>query len=288
MSNPSSLGDRFVAWALAEPAVSVVVQIGSRVRASGEPGSADLFSDWDFQIVVSRPDVFGARGDFVKMGIGAPLAHVVRGGRLGSARKVTALFPDGELDVVLIPAEQVGYVQQQVKAGTYAANPQVLRALEDQALVLAGGYKFIKGEALAGELFAFIKERVALPRLGDAEVCDLAEGFVCDYVSTLRKIDRGELLAAQRWLHHQLVEANFRLLHELRQRRSQPSFPDARRIETLSGPEQRALVAIDARPVRAELLGAVDKAAQNCRDLVAALVGEKWRWPELPIPVSSK
>jgi hypothetical protein len=103
---------------------------------------------------------------------------------------------------------------------------------------------------------------------------------VCDYVSTHRKLQRGELLAAQRWLHHQLAEANFRLAHELRLRRGQTSFPDARRIERLSNVALED-VTVSAYPKAADLRKAVEAAANGHRRLMTALLGDKWRWPDL-------
>jgi hypothetical protein len=103
---------------------------------------------------------------------------------------------------------------------------------------------------------------------------------VCDYVSTLRKIQRGELLAARRWIHHQLLETLFRLIHELRLRRGLPSLPDARRIEFINEPLVRDL-SIDVLLVRESLLVATEKMAVLCRDILRALVADRWLWPDL-------
>jgi hypothetical protein len=126
-----------------------------------------------------------------------------------------------------------------------------------------------------------VRTAVPLPRLTDGEVRDCAEAFVCDYVSTWRKLVRGELLATQRWLHHHLAETNFRLLHELQLRRGQPSFPDARRVERLVDQPWPARVGVEAGLTTESLAAACDDAAETCRLLVRELVGETWTWPDL-------
>lgn len=279
-STDSDLGARFVRWAQSDAAVRALVAIGSRVREPQAAGAADRFSDWDFQVIAGDDHVLTEASAFERAGIGRPLVFVNREGRLGSARKLTALFAEGELDVVVIPFAQVAHVRAQVDNGTAMQQPPVARALQDLAAVLAGGYRFLKGEEEAGGLYRFVREHVPLPRLDNRSAIEAANGFICDYVSTRRKIERGELIAAQRWLHHQLVETNFRLLHELRLRHGQPSFPDARRIETLVGEPWASGVAMAASLDSAALTAAAMKAAATCRELMQALVGGAWRWPD--------
>lgn len=266
-------------WALAEPSVVLFVQIGSRTRAPGSTLAADSLSDWDFQVGTTRPELFADRAWTSALGL-TPLAYVVRGGRLGSALKLTALFVEGEVDLVLIPDEFLRRGSHLVQAGELGSQPQAMSALIDLAAVLQGGYRILKGEEEFGELYRYVANRIPKPRLSDNEVCTLAEGFVCDYVSTLRKVERGELLAAQRWLHHLLIETNYRLLHELRLRNGDVSLPDARRLEALEEPRVGALsIAIELD--RGSLFAATEESAKACRGLVRDLIGERWQWPDL-------
>jgi hypothetical protein len=77
-----------------------------------------------------------------------------------------------------------------------------------------------------------------------------------------------------------LAEVNFQLLHELRLRAAVPSFHDARRLEVLRDPRVEAL-AISARPEAPALREAIGKSVAACCELVGALIGERWRWPDL-------
>jgi hypothetical protein len=94
-----------------------------------------------------------------------------------------------------------------------------------------------------------------------------------------RKIARGELLTAQRMLHRELAETNFRLLHELKLRRGERSFPEARRIERVAAEAELAAVSVCATLGAEALEAAVDKSAATLCTLMKALVGEGWRWP---------
>lgn len=275
-----TLGEKFSRWAAAEKAMELLVLIGSQARAAqGAIAAADGGSDWDFQLATSTPEIFRDAKWTAQAGL-SPLAYVFRGGRLGSAPKVTALFAEGELDLVIIPVGLLREVVRTVGGKAIPADSPVRQPVIDLAAVLQGGYKILVGEQEFGAFYDFVRREVPPARLSDDEACQLAAGFVCDYVSTHRKIDRGEFLAAQRWLHVQLAETNYRFLHELRLRNGLISFPDARRLESLREPRLSAIsveAALDAESLRS----AVEKSAAACRDLMGSLVGARWQWPDL-------
>ncbi len=272
------LAETFVAWARREPSVAALVLIGSQCRGSAGVAAADRFSDWDYQVVTSRPGLFSDRAWLRAAGLPEPLAYTERVGRLARVGKVTAVFPGTDLDLVLLPA---GKLRRARWARALGFGSLLARnaALADLALVLRPGHRVIKGGAGWEGFFRWIVAMAPPPRIDDREVAAIAEGFVCDYVSTCQKIERGEFLAAQRWLHVNLAESNFRLAHELRLRRGQPSFPDARRIEALGDPALAAALAVNAATDRESLARAVEHSAQTCRETVAALIGAAWHWP---------
>lgn len=282
-----NIGEQFIHWVEREESVVAAIQIGSRVRAGSEPGAADDYSDWDFQVISSAPATL-ERSELYLGIMGGPLAFAVRGGRLGTARKVTVLFAEGELDIVIIPLAQFEEVRNHVNARTYAQVPPLVKALEDLASVLLGGYRIVKGAPDVADLYRFVATGISPPRLSDAAIRQLGEGFVCDYVSTARKIARGEFIAAQRWLHHQLAETNFSLAHEFRRRSGLPSFPDARRVEMLLGEAARSALEIRAIPSSDSLGAALQKSRESCITLMRALVGDTWSWPSLPSSLSGK
>ena len=257
--------------------------IGSQVHVDQSRAmAADEYSDWDFHIITTRPAIFAERGWVKTTGLGEPLAYATRVGRLGTANKVSAVLLGGELDLVIIPANRLTPVKWLMRLG-FRRSLQRQNELAGLAMVLRAGYRILKGEARWGGLFRRIAMDITPLRLDDDAIRALAESFVSDYVSTLRKIARGEFLAAQRWLHANLAETNFRLVHELRQRKGQVSFPDARRIESFADAATRKALTVEATLDARSLEAAANKSADACRDLVRSLVGDSWRWPLLPV-----
>ena len=274
-----AIGPAVIRWAAQEPSIAALVLIGSRVHgADSGVVAADEFSDWDFQVVTSRPELFLSRAWTQAAGLGEPLAYAARPGRLGTATKVSAVLREGELDLVVIPAGLLWRAKWLLNLGLATRLASQRHALGGLAIVLRHGHRVVLGERAWGPFFRRVADAFPPLRLGDAAVRMLAEGFVCDYVSTCHKIERGEFLAAQRWVHLQLAEVNFQLLHELRQRRGEPSLPDGRRIERL--PVDSRGIAVSAVPTADSLRAAAEKSAATLRELMAALVPD-WRWPDL-------
>ncbi len=278
---------RFLQWATRQEHINGIVHIGSYVRRSDVIGAADLYSDWDFQIISSTPEVLEKSSEFPSE-IGHPLVVAAREGRLGAVRKVTILFSDGEIDIVVIPMIRVMQALAVIESDGFISNFSMLKSLEDLAAVLVGGYKIIKTNKAITELYSFIQSNVTAPRLSDDAIRNVADGFVCDYVSTVRKLQRGEFLAAQRWIHHYLAEANFRLAHEMRQRASTLTFPDARRIEQLNDEALQTSLEVRAELTRESLSDAAQKCAQTLQRMVQAMIGAAWTWPCLPSNLSTE
>jgi hypothetical protein len=268
------------AWAATEPTVSGLVLIGSRQRDQGDSvWQADAQSDWDFQIITSRPEMFSRRDWTRGLGGLQILAYAARSARIGGVPKVNVLYAGGEADFVIIPAKLLGRVRFSARLGRHRRGGPTRRQLQDLAVVIRPGWRFLKDTGKWDRFYQRAVAEVSDPRLDDELARQLAEGFVCDYVWTVRKVARGELLTAQRMVHRELAETNFRLLHELRLRRGERTFPEARRLERVASPAELASVTVDAQIEPAALQAAIEKCAATCRELMAALMGDAWRWP---------
>lgn len=275
-----TLAEQMTDWADHEPAVQALILIGSQVRATQDTvWRADAQSDWDFQIITSDPERF-ARPDWAR-GLELPLrTYAVRRAAISGLPKVAALFAGAEADFVVLPADRMRQARWAVALGLHRRITGLRRSLQDLAVIVRPGWQLLKGAARWQSFLEKVVAEVPDPRLSDAEVRNLAEGFVCDAVWVRRKIDRGEWLAAQRTLHRALAETNFRLLHELKLRRGERSFPEARRAERILSESELALVSIAALPAAAALTPALEQAEATCRALVRALIGDSWRWPD--------
>lgn len=273
------LGEKIATWARNEPSVCALVSIGSRTRGrEGDLWKADAHSDWDFQVIASRPELFETKAWARDAGI-AVEAYAVRRAAVGGVPKVAAIMDGAEIDLVIIPAALISHLRERVTVGEHLTSPELYRTLQDLAVVIRWGWRLVHGEAGWGEFYRKVLADIRDPRLSDAEAINLAEGSVCDAVWIMRKVDRGEYLAAQRMMHRSLAETNIRLLHELKLRRNQRTFPDARRAEMMFDAEELAQITVAAVPTRESLRAALRKSVLSCGDLMRELVGDAWRCP---------
>ena len=267
-------------WAAKTPSVSGLTLFGSRARVAADPlASSDTGSDWDFQIISSHPSMFEDR-TWAESLEGAKLSvYAPRMTRFGKVPKVNALFEGAEADFVILPARTLRAARFLVALGLHRREGFLRRGLRDLAIVIRPGWKFLKGSEKWEAFYRRVVAEVDDARLGDAEAVNLANVFVCDYIWTLRKIERGELVAAQRMLHRELVETNLRLFHELKLRKGERSFPEGRRIEQLSSAAETSAMALSARCNTAELRAGASSAGSALRELMKSLVGGSWAWP---------
>lgn len=276
----STTPENFIIWAQSEPTVSMVTLIGSRARPIDAPDGPREHSDWDFHVATTTPGMF-ATPEWLAAIDAQPIAYVHRTGVTGVVNKVTAVFADGEVEWVIIPADPFNGMAQAVAAGALHADPMIPRMLAELGKVLFGYYRIIKGAEAYSDVYEVAQQLGASGyRLDDAEVISLANGFVCDYVSMRRKITRGEFRAAQLLLFTQLVDALYSMLFELRVREGLNAKPQARRLEEAEDP-RLPLLTFELTLDEASLREATDKAADALRSLTTALVGSQWAWPDL-------
>ncbi len=271
--------DEIVArWAANQPAIQAVVLIGSHVRPTGAANAADEVSDWDFQVITSDPAAFATAKGLAGLVPGqAPLVYSRRPA-FGGIQRVTALYPGVEVDFVVISALKLRLAKLATALGAHRQPGSVRNGLAGLAVVIRPGYRFLKGAAAWDGFYQKVLREVPDPRLDDAAIVTLADGFVCDVVWSERKLRRGEYLAVQRMLHQSLTETNFRLLHEQRLRHGKVSHPEARRIERIAEPKELAAVTVAAKPERDELAAAIAQAKTTLAELMHDLV-PSWRWP---------
>ena len=270
------------AWADRTPSVKGLVLIGSRERPAGDAiWKVDSESDWDFQIITSETKPFATRS-WTRELVGMDLRHyATRVARVGGVPRINAIFTGAEADFKIIPADRLRLAKFLVGLGCHRKEGWVRRGLQDLAVVVRPGWRFLKGSKGWDGFYRRVVNEVSDARLNNDDAMALANVFVCEARWVRLKAVRGELAAVQRMLHRELGETNFRLLHELKLRRGEPSFPDARRIERVTSPAELSAVRVNARMEIEELLAAVTQSESTLRMLMAELVGDRWQWPEL-------
>jgi len=282
MSSPIDLGAIMAAWAEKTPSVQGLVLIGSQQRTGFELfDRADEYSDWDFQIITTDIRMF-LSSEWARSLPGMHLqAYAARVARIGAVPKVNVIFAETEMDLVIIPAHLARFMKIMVALGLHRNEGKIRQRLMEFALIIRPGWRILKGKSRWGRLYRKIVNEVPNPRLSDEAICRLADGFVCDYIWVVRKISRKELSAAQRTLHRELAEANFHLLHELKLRRGEKSFHEARRIERVGSAAEIESVAVNTLLAAEALRSASDKCAATLRNLMHDLVSDKWQWPDV-------
>ena len=190
----------------------------------------------------------------------------------GGVRKLTVLYAGGETDLVLVRASQMRLASIAMRLGLHRRVRSVAHALNTFATIMDGGYRFLKGERTWGPLYARVVAEMAGYRIGDDEARQFADSFLCDLLWVLQKLERGELVAAQRILHRALHETNVVLLHELRMRRGDVTYQQARRVEQLVTPAQLSTVQVSARLDHAEIAAAAWRAREGLDELMRELV----------------
>ena len=280
VSEPANFGAVMTEWARGVPSVSGLALIGSRQRSKDDlVWAADALSDWDFQIITSRPDWIASCEWIKNLRQFEVRACVTRTTRVGQVQKISALFLGAEADFVILPSRKLYIAKLLCRLGLHTSEGWTRRLLQDLAIVIRPGYQFLKDTGGWQKFYRTTIASVPNPRISDEQARRLADGFVCDYIWTLRKIARGELLTAQRMLHRELLEVNLRMLHELKLRRSERTFPDARRFELIASPEELDSMTIESSPENLSLKSAIEKSASTVRELMASLVGNSWQWP---------
>jgi hypothetical protein len=276
-----TLLDSLAEWARGARDVRVAAVFGSQARAlRGETQPADPWSDVDLQVITTRPALYGNRAWTAAIPHQTIHAYAIRP-VFGGVRKVTAYFSGGEADFVVIPYRRLLLGRLLFELGVHRRIPAVQRSLGEFALVMSFGHKLVKGSRGWERFYDRAVKEIPLAHLTDEEALSLADGAYVDAVSIMSKLGRGELVAAQRWLHRSVVETNFRLMHELRVRRGTMSYPDGRRVEQLLDAREledvRFEVALSVEALRSATLRAV----ASTRRLLRELTGRDPGWPEI-------
>lgn len=276
-----TLFDALQTWLNEARDVRVATVFGSYARAlKGDGQAADPWSDIDLQLVTNNPRKYLHRAWTKDVPSQTLQAYAVRP-VFGGAVKVTAMFSGGEVDFVIINYRRLNFGRILFSLGLHRRFQSVSKGLGEFALVMSFGHLVLKGGSRWQNFYSRVVAEVPHARLNDEEVIQISEVAYVDAVSVIGKIERGELVAAQRWLHRSVVETNFRLMHELRVRRGQVSFPDGRRVERLLPPEELAFVRFEVTLEAESLRRATVSALQGIRELLTALTGTAPTWPAL-------
>jgi hypothetical protein len=266
--------NRLIETLLESDDVQAAILFGSRARARGD-SPADADSDVDLQVVVKHPGRWIQREWAAAVLPAEELRAWSVRNAFGGVHKVSILLTRGELDLVFVPAQRMRWARWGIALGVHRLSVSGMRKLGDLELLTEHGYRVLKGGRRWENFWRKISTDVTPPGLSDAEVRNLADGVKVDLVSIHHKLNRGEIRAAQRWLHTGIAETNFRLMYELRRRRGEPAFHDARRAESVMDAASLARITVSAELEAQALKAAAEKAAQATTELVSAILDSR-------------
>jgi hypothetical protein len=275
-TTPDVIISRFTNFVCANRAIEAALLFGSRARDHSNIASCDIYSDIDFQVVTWRPDFWLTDswvGSICDLRV---VIYVVRRAS-GGVSKATVLFETGlELDIVIVPAIQMRLARVALGLDLHKHISLVSTSLSELSTVLGGGYKILKGGGSWGGFYEKVVSEVEGDRISDDDIVKMAKIFICDYYWVLKKIERGELIAARRMIHHSLMETIFRLTHELRTRRGVSSFREARRVEVLLEKSELQDLMIESELIADSLRSCAGKCLSVMQQLAVGLVGDLW------------
>jgi hypothetical protein len=241
--------------------------------------AVDIRSDVDLHIVTTAAARL-EHLDWSRELAGLKFCHQTVRPATAGVRKVTVLFVEGEVDLILVPAARLRLIRLAVRLGWHRKSATLRYTLNEIATCLRSGYRFLKGEDSWGNFYCWIATEMPGTRLNDGEAAGLADVFLCDLLWILQKLERGELVAAQHLLHRSLADTNLRLMREWRLRRELPlpSFGLGRRAESLYPPEELRLVQINAHLDAVELYQTAWQAFDGLVTIMRGLV-PGWKVP---------
>lgn len=225
--------------------VEAIVLFGSMSRRIGSAGAADGYSDIDLHVITLSPTRL-EKSDWAEYAPSGIVSHKCIRTAIGGVKKVTLLYREGEVDLVILPRKVMRFARLCLRTGLAKRMPLVAVPLNKLATIMSGGYTFLKGANEWSRFYSQVVDRMPGYRIDDIRAAELADAAVCDLLWIFRKVERGELIAAQRILHRCVLETNIELLHELRSRRGEVTFQQARRVELLVPSKELRCISLNA------------------------------------------
>lgn len=245
MIDQKLLFENFRSWTSGRNDVEAAILFGSLSRSGIAAGGPDMYSDVDLHVITPCPQKV-EQADWAALSPSGSVIHKCSRVTAGGAKKITILYREGEVDLVVLPRKVMRLARFLLRIGMARKLPVVARPLNDLATIMSGGYVFIKGAAAWSGFYSRVVAEMPGFRLLDQRIMEMADISVSDLLWVSKKLYRGELIAAQRVIHRFVLETNIELLHELRMRRGEVSFQQARRVEMLVSEIELDCISINA------------------------------------------
>lgn len=266
-----------VEWARRQDDIEALVLGGSRAEATG----SDSWSDWDFQLITSRPRDY-YKTEWLHEIAPCWCAHVEWTSR--GVMKVSAVFVDGlEVDFVLLIAWQMKLVFAGMRRPQWMIwMPGKLRRgiYETRAFMLGSGYRLLVGSESWTRRFTALQKPWPQVGLSAEEFARHSAAFWPKAVWICKKILRPEPRSAMHWLHLLVVNHVYPILAEEARLEGRTSRPEARKAEQWLGASRLEQTAIRTSPEQAQLAAALLAELALFQDVTQCVA--TWRKFEVP------
>lgn len=257
---------------------AVLFGSAASLKSGGAAAPAFVSNDYDFHLVVRRPQLFEALDWASEFRPNGYCFHSCRQAT-GGVRKLTVICTGGHLDMVIVPLWSMRFASLAIRFGCFQNLEFFRRAFNEMATCLHSGYEFIKGGEKWGGFYTKIHSLPGV-RLSRDDVFELADVFLVDVLWVFQKIRSGEIVAASHVLHCRLIDTNLRLWREMRLRKCQPlpSFGLGRRVEVVASFDERKRFALNSCADFDDIKSHADAILRGTTTLLGELE-PRWRIP---------
>ncbi len=254
--------------------VRCAVLFGSYARSLFKrPWPSDYLSDLDLQIIADTPAMFYKRLWIPRELQGSCRGYVSR--KVSSrARKATIILDSCQIDIVVLRAFDMLLARALMRMNCYEYFRGLRAALREFSDIMRYDHLFVKGDVSWSRFYQKVVGIAGRREMGNQDAWQLVNLARVEGRSALIKLGRGEAYAAQRILNTVIIEANLRLINEIRERCGQCAVHRGRRVEHyLDSSEFRAISFVSGQT--AEQLGVeIRQRLEILENLYFSLTGE--------------
>jgi len=236
---------RVLNWAHCQSDLEALIQIGSRVQPGTE---VDAWSDWDYHLIVRDPIRYQNANwlDRIAPCWSSHLEKTERG-----IVKLSVVFAGGwEVDFIPLAAWQMKLVYSAMAHPrlSWLYPKPLLDGIRNTRLIVRPGYRVLIGGSAWEKQLASLSAIWPVASFTAEVYLENLSGFWRHAVWVYKKIMRGEVRAALRWYHAELIERRQALLAEEARLAGRPARPEARKAEKWLDTRRLEQTAIETSP----------------------------------------
>lgn len=260
---------------LASPeSVHCAVLFGSYARSLFQRGqAADYLSDIDVQFIIDAPERFESRMWMPESLLRCCNSYFVRDVP-GGGRKAAIRFAEISVEVVFIGLMRMRIARMMLRVPKLRSCGVLKSRLLPLSDIMRYEHVIVKGGVEWARFYRNIASVGGRCSLSNRDAKRMVKCAIVDGRSALAKLARGERYAAIRVLRCIILETNFRLVNEIRERAGLPALHRGRRIEAYLNRVEISWVEGNPNGGCQEIADEVRKGIDDMVDLYLRLLGD--------------